>query len=59
VTPNGRREELLLERMAATEHDRKARALMQAGDYERAVREARNATAAWERVAQLEADEVC
>ena len=40
--------------MAATEHDRKARAYFLAHDFERALNEARLAAAAWERVAELE-----
>jgi len=52
--PDGLREELLLERMAAVEHDRKARAFTQSGDYARAIEEAQLGTAAWQRVGELE-----
>jgi hypothetical protein len=55
--PDGRREELLLERLAATEHDRKAVAYTQAGDYAKAIKERRLAADAWKRIHELAGEE--
>jgi hypothetical protein len=52
--PDGRNEELLLERLAATEHDRKAIAYTQAGRYADAIKERRLAADAHTRINQLE-----